>query len=752
MNFVKLAIFAVGAVFFALNAAAAGFADYFSDNMVLQRDVACPVWGDAAPGSRVELAIKDISMPDGNAVAVQLPPYAAVADDGGRWMIRVNRMGAGGPYLLTLRQDGKIVAKLENVMFGDVYLCSGQSNMEFPLRMAKDADKLIAAAAIPELRLLQVENAWNGMPQSGFNGKWQVSAPGVVPSFSAVAFITGKKLVEELGIPIGLVQADWGGTPIESWISREAMTAEPGLYAWPVTCMTYYDKHSPEYREELIRLAGEFGKYSEDLKKCGDSGATPAKAPAVPDAVFRPNGMAQPAVHFNAMINPLIPAAFKGVLWYQGCANVGAGAKYGRMLKTLAADWRARFDNPEMPFVIVQIAPYNYEDSYGQRPEDGNFASLVYSQQTFADSDENAYAVVINDVGNVEDIHPTAKIPVGERIANICLKHIYGRDLAADSPFFDRVEPASDGALRVFFRNADGGLSTSDGKAPDWFELASGNGIYFPAEAVIDGSTVVLRSDKISRPAAARFAWSDKAEPNLRGTVSGLPVGCFDSGVPDAGNLPALVPEAAAFEPVYKYFPTSQPRQEVFTSVHYAVDNSDRFAGRKILRIGYFVEGLLPDGSSEYVFVSMDPFTDDIKKIGIPLGNIFQGKLSNLEVWSNVSGVAVGKFPEGAIEFWSNNFDPARTQNLPGASDKLYDWDDTCQPGVPNGHGSMQIHNISAAEPQVVFAFNRFWAGPKCEFGIGTNRGEGNPDYVYSKSGERFRQITIVALAEFDGE
>ncbi len=754
MNWLKKVMTAAGVFFLVVSAAAgtAGFADYFSDNMVLQRDVLCPVWGVAAPGSTVELAIKDLAVPDENSLSAQLPPYEAVADKDGRWMVKLNRMSAGGPYLLTLRQDGRIVSKLENVMFGDVYLCSGQSNMEFKLRTAKDADKLIAAAAVPELRLLQVENAWSGMPQTGLKGKWQVSSPATVPDFSAVAFIAGKKLVEELKVPVGLVQADWGGTPIESWISREAMTAEPALYDWPIACMAYYDKQSPEYRAMLARLSADFAKYSEELKKCEVSGATPPKAPAVPEAIYRPNGMAQPAVHFNSMINPLIPAAFKGVFWYQGCANVGIGAKYGRMLKTLTADWRKRFDNPDMPFIIIQIAPYDYEKSYGQRPEDGNFASLVYSQQTFADSDPNAYAVVISDVGNVDDIHPTDKIPVGNRVANLCLNHIYGRDIAADSPFFDRIEPVGDGSLRVYFRNAEGGLTTSDGKAPDWFEIAAGNGIFVPAEAKIDGNTVILRSDLVKVPAAARFAWSDKAEPNLRGVVSGLPVGCFDSGVPEPGDLAAFVPESSAFKVIYKYFPTSQPRQDFLKSVVYAVDNSEKFSGRKISRIGYFVEGILPDNSVEYVFVTMDPFTGDVKKIGVPVGNIFQTRLSNIEVWSNVPGVATGKFPEGAIEFWNNNFDPARKLDLPGASDKLYDWDDTYQPGVAFGHGSMQIHNISASEPQVVFAFNRFGGGPECEFGIGTNRGDGNPDYVYSKSGQRFRLITIIALAKFDGE
>jgi len=731
---------------------AAEFASYFSDNMVLQRDVPCPVWGYGDPNEKVELAISSLITTNDGVSVYELPPYTATADADGRWRINLNPTAAGGPYTLTLRGD-KGNSAIGNVMFGDVYLCSGQSNMEFRVAQAKGAQELIASAGDNHnLRLLQVENAWSGMPLEAINGKWAVANPTDAAGFSAIAFIAGKKLADELDIPIGLVQSDWGGTPIQSWISRDAMMAHPDLFGWENFLMTHYDKSTDAYKKALADLAATFRNYSDELAKAASDGSMPPRAPQVPEYIFRPNGMAQPAVHFNAMINPLIPAAFKGVFWYQGCANVNWPQAYGKYLDVWAEDWRTRFNSPELPLFIVQIAPYDYERFYNVNPVTEAFEKLLYDQQLFTERDPNAYIVIVNDVGDVDDIHPTEKIPVGNRIANLCLKYLYGcRDLVADSPSLGSVTPDGKGGITVRFANVGDGLVTSDGNAPDWFEVSSGNGIFFPAEAKITGAdTVYVKNPLVTNPVSVRFAWSDKAEPNLRNSA-GLPAGCFKSALPEAGDLLEFVPEAADFQTVFRYIPTNATEYSDRFDEKYEIDNSALFKDRKIKRIGYFVEGIRPDLSREYAFVTMDPFVDDAAKIGVPFHNIFQQKLTNIEVKSNVEGVANGKFAEGVIEFWPNNYDPARTLGIPSASDTLYDWDDRYQPEVPVGHGSMQIHNISAEVPQVVFAFNAFMRGKHCEFGIGTNKtGEGNPDYVYTRTGDKYKKITIVALAEFE--
>ncbi|MGE4301891.1 MAG: sialate O-acetylesterase, partial [Victivallaceae bacterium] len=511
--------------------------------------------------------------------------------------------------------------------------------------------------------------------------------------------------------------------------------------------MRYYDKSTPACRAELERCAKMYDDYAVSQRKSAKEGVAPAPVPVMPRGLFLPDNMAQPAVHFNAMINPLVPMALKGVFWYQGGANIaGKTPNYGKMLEHLAADWRGRFNRPELPFFVVQNAPYDYTIEY-HTPLD-TFPTLVNSQQQFTADDQNAWLAVTNDVGNVNDIHPTDKVPVGTRVANLCLAHLYGKDIAADSPQFKDYS-ISGNVVTVRFSHGEG-LTTSDGKTPDWFEIAGADGVFQPAAVVIEHDTVKLTSPKVPAPVAVRFSWSCVAEHNLR-NGAGLPSGPFKIPVPERGNLDKCVPEASNFEVIYRYIPNAQPQVATLYNVKYDIDNTDKFAGRKIRRVGYFAEGVLPDGSTRWVFVAMDPFTADISKLGVPLGPIFQQKVSNLEVASNVPGVAAGKFPEGAIEFWHNNFDPKRKLDLPGASDKLYDWDDTYQPDVPNGHGSMQVHNISGEKPQVVFAYNKFAAGPECEFGIGTNPDpKGQPDYVYSDTGKQYRQINIIVLAEFE--
>lgn len=723
-------------------------ADCFSDNMVLQRNVKCPIWGYAAPGAKVELSLEMLSSEDDGSIKVEsLPPYRTVAGPDGKWRIDINPTREGGPWLISVKSESE-GAKIENVMFGDVYLCSGQSNMEFRVRQAEHGEKLIAdAGANRNLRLLQVKNAWSGAPQENIEGKWAVANPKDVAEFSAVAYVAGRKLADELGIPIGLVQADWGGTPIEAWTSKDEMEKDPKLYANAIAQMRYYDKSTPAYKAELERCAKQYETYAAELRKAARRGQAPAPVPAVPRVLFLPDNMAQPAVHFNAMINPLVPMAFKGVFWYQGSANVaGRTQRYDLMLEHLTADWRKRFNAPELPFVIVQLAPYNFYPEY-HSPRD-QFPTLVYFQQQFTERDPHAYLVVTNDVGNINDIHPTAKIPVGTRVADICLRHLYGKDVPAESPLYKDYE-ISGGRIAVRFANG-GGLHTADGKAPDWFEIAGSDGVFYPADAVIENDRVILSSPHVAAPVAARFAWECVAVPNLRNAAN-LPAGTFRTPVPERGNLDKCVPGAAGFNVIYRYTPNAQTPMEKMYSVSYAVDNTAKFAGRKVKRVGYFAEGVLPDGSTRWVFAAMDPFTSDISRLGVPLGVPFQQKVANLEVASNVPGVACGKFPEGAIEFWHHNFDPKRKLNLPGASDQLYDWDDTYQPAAPNGHGSMQVHNISGDKPQVVFAYNKFAAGPDCEFGIGNNPDpQGQPDYVYSETGKTYKQINLIVLAEFE--
>lgn len=726
-----------------LYAGQADFADYFGNHMVLQRDTTCPIWGYGDPNTEVMLTLNGKKVGTTNV------------DETGYWRINLEPTSVGGPYDLTLFTDDSC-EKLENVMFGDVYLCSGQSNMEFSLRIAAEAKEFISSANIPNLRLLQVENAWSGDPQKGFKGEWTVSNPDAASAFSAVAFIAGKKLAEELDIPIGLVQADWGGTPIEAWMSIPALIDTKDINGYFGIVVQYYDKNGELYRKMLSENIERYTNYAESLKQAEKNGTVPLRPPVFSAELDAPTGMGQGAVHYNAMINPLTPAAFKGVFWYQGCSNVARRTeKYGELLKRFTQDWRENFESPDLPFIIVQICPYDYEADYNLQPVDEYFEKGVYSQQTYAESDDNAYLVVTNDVGNVKDIHPTRKKPVGERIANLCKKHLYGQeDIIADSPVCEKIE-RNGNELVLYFKNSGEGLTTSDEQSPDWFKIAGANGLYLPAQARIDGDKVILTNESIERPCAVTFAWSDKAEPNLRNSA-GLPAGSFKIDVPAGGALYDNVPEAENFEVIYKVVPTKNEPADAIKSIKYDVDNSKNFANRKIKRIGYYFETVRQDFTTEYVFVSMDPFTNDLTKLGVPTPNsniFFQQEIDNLEIYSNSPNLSTGKFDKGVIEFWPFAFDPKRKLNIDSASDEVYDWDDTPQTyNTGYYYGSMQLHNISQPKGEVIFAFNRFFGGKEAEFGIGTNQGAGNPDYVDSKSGKEYKQVNIIALVEFDEE
>ncbi len=735
------------AVFIALLTAAglyageADFANYFTDNMVLQRDVKCPVWGYGDADTKVELLRNGESLGKTQVNAA------------GYWRIDVAPQTMGGPYELTVKSDDKSVS-IKNVMFGDVYLCSGQSNMEFPLRMAEHADELIAGSNIANLRLLQIKNDWSGYEQTKFDGSWQVSSPAVTPNFSAIAYIAGKTLAQDLDIPIGLVQSDWGGTPIEAWMSMPAITANKDITGYAATVVQYYDKNGEPYKALLAKNIELFDNYAASLKSARDNGTIPYGPPAFSIELQRPTDMAQPAVHYNSMINPLVPAAFKGVFWYQGCANVGWTHNYDKLLSILSTDWRKNFETPDLPFIVIQIAPYDYETTYNQNPKNENFEMIVFGQQKFCDADPNAHLVVTNDVGNIKDIHPTKKIPVGERVANLCKKYFYGQnELPADSPVLDKVTNQGN-ELVVSFRNAEGGLQTADNAAPTTFLVAGADGIFIPAEAKIVGETVVLSHPKIAKPLAAKFAWSDKAEPNLR-NQAGLPAASFKTDVPEGVSLYDLVPQAADFKVIYQAVPTNLPQAEKLDAMKYEVNNSAQYAGKKIKRVGYFMELVKPDLSRDYVFVAMKPFTDDITKLGVPTLNtkaVFQQNVGEIEVFSNVPNLRTGKFAEGAIEFWPYAFDTPRKMSIADASDKLYDWDDTPQLTSGLMYGSMQIHNLTPPQSEVVMAFNKFHFGENAEYGIGTNTGLGHPDYVYAENGKNYRQATIIVAAEFEEE
>ena len=338
----------------------------------------------------------------------------------------------------------------------------------------------------------------------------------------------------------------------------------------------------------------------------------------------------------------------------------------------------------------------------------------------------NAGMAVINDIGDLTNIHPKNKQEVGRRLALLALANTYGQNVVSSGPTFKDMSMDGD-KLRVNFDNVGGGLTNRDGKPLDWFEIIDADeGGFVKAEARIDGASVVLSAPEVKHPVAVRYAWSMVAEPHLM-NVEGLPANSFRAGtVPNHDLLVMKVPESKDYQLVYDL-----NLEKLGPTITYDADNRDKIH-QPYDRIAYFMELQKPDGDTKYLFVSMDAFSKSLGKIGVPtasLGVHFQRNVANMDVYSNVKGVVNGTgLTGGNIEFWPNNYGPGNSASVPNASSEVYDFGD--EPSDPvDGYGSMQVHNHDAK--QTLFALNHWREGKGADAGIG-NQPTGNPDWTFA--------------------
>jgi sialate O-acetylesterase len=453
----------------------------FGQHMVLQRDKPVNVWGWAPPGQRVELRI-----------ATQT--RHAQADDRGDWSITLDPMPAGGPFVMEVStQTGSI--SLDDILIGDVWICSGQSNMEMTVAPdyypgVNDYEKILAEADQPRIRLFKVRNRTSSRPETDVQAAWHTSSSKKAAGFSAVAYFFGKRLHEELGIPIGLISTSWGGTPSEAWTSRSALESLPSarktLDAWDQTISRYKpDPRQPEQR-----------------------------APA--------NSQRRPANLFNAMVHPLIPYTIRGAIWYQGEQNVSRAKQYQTLFPLMIRDWRERWGQGDFPFYFVQIANYTQPTA---QPAPSAMAELREAQLMALMLPNTAMAVSI-DIGDADDIHPRNKQEVARRLALCALANEYGRtDITYSGPLYQRmaIEP---GRIRLYFDHADGGLVARDGPLQR-FQIAGADRQFVWADARIDGDTVVVSSKHVPAPRAVRYAWADNPQGCNLYNGQGLPASPF---------------------------------------------------------------------------------------------------------------------------------------------------------------------------------------------------------------------------------
>jgi sialate O-acetylesterase len=466
---------------------------------VLQRGRDVPVWGWADPGEKVRVrwggaTLDAVAGPDG-AWRVTLPPQQA----------------SSKPADLVV--TGRNTIDVRDVLVGDVWLCSGQSNMEFMVAQGLDAAKEIVDSDHPPIRHFKIPHTLAEKPARDVAGEWKACSPENVGAFSAVAFFFAREMWRRTGVPIGLVNSTWGGTQIEEWMSAGALAKDPAHDE----IRRRWELRLKEYPERLAQHEKALAKWNADAAAAKARGETFAERR--PPAAEGPGSRWEPAGMYNAMIAPLVPAAFAGVLWYQGEENAPRAGEYRTLFPGLVEEWRSDFGRPDLPFYFVQLANFNRPVDKGDR----QWAFLREAQAGVLRLPRTGMAVTI-DIGDPANIHPKDKQEAGRRLSLVARAQLLGDKVECFGPMYAGI--AREGsALRVRFGHAAGLFATAKIGA---FELAGADRRFFPADARIDGETVVVTSEDVAEPVAVRYAFRNAPVATLY-NGAGLPAAPFRS-------------------------------------------------------------------------------------------------------------------------------------------------------------------------------------------------------------------------------
>jgi len=435
--------------------------------MVLQRRMDTPIWGTANPGETVNIFLRS-GDGQGTGVLVQ-------ADAQGHWRGVVKAREAGGPYSIKiLARSGEI--EIDDVLFGEVWICSGQSNMEFQVWKASTSQPALASADQPEIRLLRVPKRPATSPSDDVGATWSLCDIKTVTPFSAVGYFFGRELHEDLKVPIGLIESSWGGTAIASWTQRYIYEDDPFL-------RSILDRKHERFSQAATRAA---------------------TSPAITQ-----HGV---GYLYNGMIHPLIPYGIRGVIWYQGEANATRAGEYRVLFPAMIGDWRKNWGEGDFPFLYVQLAAYGDKRARSDVPRDSYWAELREAQSATLKTANTGMAVAI-DVGNEQNIHPTDKQTVGHRLALVARAQVYGEKVEFSGPMYESMQVEGN-RIRLHFTHARG-LKTRDGGRPLGFAVAGDDKRFVWAEARIDGEMIVVSSPEVAKPAAVRYAWDYFPRVNL---------------------------------------------------------------------------------------------------------------------------------------------------------------------------------------------------------------------------------------------
>ena len=461
------------------------------DNMVLQRAIDVPIWGWADPGEKVTVTLGEQSK-------------SATACDKGKWMVRLDSMKEGGPTTMTVA--GKNTITLQNILIGEVWVCSGQSNMGMTVNRCNDAEEEIASANYPEIRLFSVPLLGTQVPQYDCKGKWVVCSPETIPNFTAAGYFFGWEVYKNIKMPVGLINTSWGGSSCEAWVRRDLLEADPAyaelLASFAKRCATYdpeaakanYEKQKARWKEAVAKAKAE-GK----------------PVPRAPRAPRDPRtGQHRPANLYNGMILPILPYAIRGAIWYQGESNAGRAYQYRDLFPKMINNWRKDWGQGDFPFYFVQLANFM---AVKPEPTESAWAELREAQ-TMTLSYPNTGQAVIIDIGEADDIHPKNKQDVGKRLALWALVKDYGRELVYSGPMYKCMK--KDGSeIALSFDHVGGGLVAKGGEPLKGFAIAGEDKKFVWADAKIEGDKVVVSSPDVADPVAVRYAWADNPICNL---------------------------------------------------------------------------------------------------------------------------------------------------------------------------------------------------------------------------------------------
>jgi len=457
-----------------------------SDNMVLQQNAKINLWGWASPNEKISIQASWTNT-----------PIETVATANGNWKVTVDTpQGSEKAYTITINANNKIV--LNNILIGEVWICSGQSNMYFPVGKEEGTWKTgvtnyqeeVKNASYPNIRLFTVLTNASPKPLDDVIGAWKQCSPENINTFSAVAYFFGRELYQKLNVPIGLISTSWGGTKAEAWTSQNVLEADVSF----LPILQQDAKNEKIYQEKLEAYY---------LASINEKIASAANAPQ--SQLKKPKKEANKTsyVLYNAMLYPLINFTMKGVIWYQGESNSGQAYLYRTLFPAMVKNWRDDWKQGDFPFYYVQIAPHK-----GQNPD------IREAQLLSLKTIPNSGMAVTTDVGDANNIHPIDKQTVGHRMALWARAKTYNEDeLVYSGPIYNHMKIRNQKA-QLFFDYAESGLK-KNGETLKEFEIAGEDQVFYPADAKIEGKTIVVSSSKVKKPAAVRFAWKAVPEPNL---------------------------------------------------------------------------------------------------------------------------------------------------------------------------------------------------------------------------------------------